>query len=417
MNNSQHPLRFLKQRKFMMVLPLLVLPFVLIIFLALGGGKGSAAPGPKSQSFQGINLRLPDAHFKKGKQKDKLGFYEDASRDSLKRKEALKKDPYFKKDSAEALQQIFEKSASRFNLGAELKNSLGNAAFPDSNEEKLVQKLSLLKQTLTKKRVDNLATVSRPAIPSSPAATDLTRLENTMRSLQTRPPEDPELTQLAGMLDKILLIQHPEKFSDSLGPAASKNKSASYSVSTEAPTSELFADLNHRPQNAFYGCSNEPESLSTGPAAMEAVIDQTQTLVPGAIVTLRLLQNLYIHGAVIPRNTLIYGSTRLNAERLTISVQTIRHQNGILPVSLQVYDLDGLEGIYVPGSINREVGKESAAQGIGSLGIESLDPSLGAQAASAGIQAAKTLMSKKIRLVRLTLEAGYKVFLIDQSKK
>jgi len=401
----------------MLVLPLLILPFVLIIFLALGGAKGSGLPGPKTQSFEGINLRLPDAHFKKGKQKDKLGFYEDASRDSLKRKEALKKDPYFKKDSAEALQQIFEKSASRFNLGAELKTSLGNAAFPDSNEEKLLQKLSLLKQTLTKKRVDNLATVSKPSLPSSPAATDLSRLENTMRALQARPPEDPELTQLAGMLDKILLIQHPEKLSDSLGPAAVKNKTASYSVSAEPASSGLSADLDHRPQNVFYGLSNEPESLSVGPAAMEAVIDQTQTLVPGAIVTLRLLQKLYIHGAVIPANTLIYGSTHLSGERLTISVQTIRHQNSILPVSLQVYDLDGLEGIYVPGSINRDVGKESASQGIGSLGLESLDPSLGAQAASAGIQAAKTLMSKKIRLVRLTLEAGYRVFLIDQSKK
>jgi hypothetical protein len=46
-----------------------------------------------------------------------------------------------------------------------------------------------------------------------------------------------------------------------------------------------------------------------------------------------------------------------------------------------------------------------------------MDPSLGAQAASAGIQAAKTLISKKVKLVKVTVKAGYQVLLRDNNQK
>ena len=41
MEQKTHSQKFLKQRKFFMVLPLLVIPFLVIIFAALGGGKGA----------------------------------------------------------------------------------------------------------------------------------------------------------------------------------------------------------------------------------------------------------------------------------------------------------------------------------------------------------------------------------------
>jgi Protein of unknown function (DUF3714). len=44
-----------------------------------------------------------------------------------------------------------------------------------------------------------------------------------------------------------------------------------------------------------------------------------------------------------------------------------------------------------------------------------LDPSLAAQAANTGIQAAKSLLSKKAKIVRVTLKAGYKVLLKDKN--
>jgi hypothetical protein len=107
----------------------------------------------------------------------------------------------------------------------------------------------------------------------------------------------------------------------------------------------------------------------------------------------------------------LYGVASLSGERLTVHVSSIRVGQAIVPVSLDVYDLDGLAGIRVPGAISRDVSKASADEALSGLGLASLDPSLGAQAASAGFQFAKSLASRKVRLVRVTVPAGYRVLL------
>ena len=85
----------------------------------------------------------------------------------------------------------------------------------------------------------------------------------------------------------------------------------------------------------------------------------------------------------------------MNSERLHVQLSSAVCNNEIYPISLKVYDLDGLEGIFVPGAITRDVTKEGISQGIGGMGITSLDPSLGAQAAAAGIETAKSSVEQK----------------------
>jgi hypothetical protein len=65
----------------------------------------------------------------------------------------------------------------------------------------------------------------------------------------------------------------------------------------------------------------------------------------------------------------------------------------------------------VPGALTRDVSKQSADEALSGLGIASVDQNLSAQAASAGLQFAKTLASRKVRLVRVSLPAGYRVLL------
>jgi hypothetical protein len=48
--------------------------------------------------------------------------------------------------------------------------------------------------------------------------------------------------------------------------------------------------------------------------------------------------------------------------------------------------------------------------------MSSLDNSLELQAASAGIEAAKGLLSKKAKLAKVTLKAGYHILLKDKSQ-
>ena len=79
--------------------------------------------------------------------------------------------------------------------------------------------------------------------------------------------------------------------------------------------------------------------------------------------------------------------------------------------------MDGMAGICIPGAITRDVAKESADRSMQEVSFSTMDPSIGAQAASAGITAAKTLFSKKVKLIKVTLKAGYHVLLRDEKQK
>src|SRR5690606_24886451 len=141
--------------------------------------------------------------------------------------------------------------------------------------------------------------------------------------------------------------------------------------------------------------------------AIGAVIHGTQTLVSGATVKLRLTEDVYINGQAIPKDHFVYGTATLSGERLGIEISHIRQGNALYPVKLSVYDLDGLPGIHVPGAITRDVAKQSGDQALQGLGIGSYNPSIGMQAASAGIELGRNLLSRKIKQVKVAVKAGY----------
>jgi hypothetical protein len=160
----EHSEQFIRQRKFMTVLPLLVLPFVIFFYIALGGGRGSVSANATRQQ-SGFNTVLPDAHFKKGKEKDKLGIYEEANKDSVKLHEQIKNDPYYGlqphaqdtiKNGVGQLQYILQHNAAKFDQQNYSKLLTSTATLSaDSNELRVIKKLEQLKKALNKKSPDN----------------------------------------------------------------------------------------------------------------------------------------------------------------------------------------------------------------------------------------------------------------------
>jgi conjugative transposon TraM protein len=117
---------------------------------------------------------------------------------------------------------------------------------------------------------------------------------------------------------------------------------------------------------------------------------------------------------LIPKDNFVFGTAFLNGERLEIEINSIRNGKALFPVRLEVYDMDGLPGIYIPGAITRDAGKQSAENSLGLMDVSSIDPSLKARAAATGITAAKSLLSKRLKQVKVTVKAGYKVLLKDK---
>jgi len=92
---------------------------------------------------------------------------------------------------------------------------------------------------------------------------------------------------------------------------------------------------------------------------IKVVIDEGLTGYAGSRIRLRLLDDLQAGPYLIKKGTYLYALiTGFTGQRVTLSVKSIVYQDKILPVKLEVYDLDGLEGLYVPESAFRDFTKD-----------------------------------------------------------
>jgi conjugative transposon TraM protein len=240
-----------------------------------------------------------------------------------------------------------------------------------------------------------------------------------MQAMSRSDGEDPEMQQLNGMLEKILDIQHPDRVQEKLKQTSESKRGQVFAVSgkgKEDRISLLQTNTETPATNGFFSLDDNAVA-DENQNAIQAVIHETQTIVNGSTVKLRLVNDVFINGIHIPKDNFLFGNASLNGERLGIKINSIRYNNSLFPVELSVYDMDGLDGIYIPGAITRDVAKQSADRSMQTIGMTSLDPSWGAQAASAGIEAAKTLFSKKVKLIKATVKAGYQVLLRDEKQK
>jgi len=393
-----------RKARAMLFLPLLIIPFLTLAFWALGGGKGEI----KEQTIhEGLNLQLPSAHTKDLKGETKLSFYETAERDSAKIREEMKNDPLFQ-------QSFYEDTAidsESFTYEPEPDKPM---KYSDPMEKKVYQKLHDLNVQL---HSDDL----KKPMDQGPESEDVSyqqpsidRLENLMQNMNRDSESDPELTQLNSMMEKILDIQHPDRVKERAHSGESQKMFFRIAkVGAHASISLLDTIEEENNRISFYGL--EDKSLPQENNAVEAVIHQDQTLVSGSIIKMRLLNDIYINNVLIGKGSFIYGKGSINGERLLIEIKSIKSGSSIYPVNLEVYDMDGLAGIYIPGAITRDAAKRSYENSMQSVDIGSYDPSVKGKITSAGIDAAKTLLTKKARQVKVFVKAGYRILLREKN--
>jgi len=365
---------------------------------------------------------------------DKLSIYMQADQDSVKKAEQLSKDPFFKQTSgqtpAEPATHSFMQEApvSPFNVNAQARSMSGLQHYSDSNEQKVRRKLAELQKQLQSNTDNN----TLPGFHNNPIASLLTDSEkpaipadySALLGQTSKKAPDPEMEQINGMLEKVLDIQHPERVKERLEEVSVKEKTKVFPV--QAQDEPIITDLfkgreiadsvirSGKINNHFYELStNSPVNRAGN--AIAAVIHENQSVVSGATIKLRLEQDMYVQGTLIPAGSFVHGEGKLNGDRYLIDIKSIHFGNSVFPVKLSVFGLDGLEGVQVDGAIGREVAKQGIDQGLQSMQLSSLDPSLSAQAASAGIETVKTLLSRKTRLVKVLLKAGHPVLLKDNS--
>lgn len=413
-----------KKRKMLLMLPLITLPFISILFYTLGGGKMSA-DAAENKIKKGFNFNLPIPKFKEDSSLNKMSYYDQAAVDSIKLQEQIKKDPNYSNN------KLLEQSQSPFvesdvTLKEFVRNGRGLNSEPlqSRNEKKIYEKLHLLQQAISQPSTVNKYGQDMSEFEnygsSNEVSTQIKDLEKMMSTMGESQP-DPELQQLSGMLENILDIQHPSRVAEKLLKNSESKKGKVYNVDSKKASVNITSlqenkAENNSQQNAFYTVE-EATNEDSPQNALEAFVHETQTIVSGSVIKLRLGGDAVIQGTVIPKNTFLYGVAALKGERLEIKIENLQYRSSIFPVQLAVYDIDGMEGINIPGAIGRDVAKASADRSIQTLGLTGVTDSWGAQAAGMGIEAAKSLLSKKVKLIKVIVKAGYQVLLYDEKQK
>ena len=402
-------------------LPVIMIPLLSVGFYALGGGReihiGMALT-------KGLNMNLPEAKFgTKKKGETKMGLYREAEQDSIRLRERRKMDPYYGwKDSGMELEHD-NGVVPRGTLGD--KPGSGGLIGPtatDTQAGELKRNLELLKSELTRQQQVVMASGSlggkvpgRMVYPGRSEETPMPFGPPALHGGQG----DPDLDKLNSLMDKVLKVRYPgDAPLRDTSPVAMQGRpvlALSVPAQEEVMTTLPVEDKDDL-ETGFIELDDRGRGDSLAESMIAAVVDGAQTLVSGEEVVFRTAADAMLGGTRVPKGTLVSGKAVLSGERLLISVNVVRTGSKVLPVALEVLDMDGMTGIRVKGSINRDASKESANEAVSSLGVTSLDPGIAGQATAAGLQAARSLLSRKIRLVRVGLPAGYKVWLRNRER-
>jgi hypothetical protein len=333
-----------KQRKFYLVIPLLVIPFLTMAFWALGGGHNNVQQATQAK---GIDMTLPEAQFK-DQQQNKLAVYQASTRDSAQN----------------GVSPSFLKAMGLHSDSAKI-NQLNTPPDADQSAMRIQAKLAQLNKQMNQPPT--------PAYDQQVEATEqkIRQLHQMVKSAKSgHSEEDPEMAQLSKMLTQIQQIQNPG------------------SVKVE----------------------KKPED-NTPFKAIPAVIDGKQKVMDGAAVRLKLTDSVLLKDQWIPKGQQIFGVCSVTNQRLLLTIQNIRLEKQIIPVSLTVFSLDGMPGIPAPEAELGGTASNGADNAIQSMQFMTMDASLGAQAAAGGINSLKGLVSKKVKKIKVKLTDQFPVLL------
>jgi conjugative transposon TraM protein len=388
---------FLKRNKPLLFLPLILIPFIVLIFYILGGGKlpkEDAQNQMKKDSVKGANYSLPEADRNIGIV-DKMEsaqaskeLTETRDYDILGEKDSLDSSSNF---SDQELNSTENPNQNQSGQSAGLNADVSNNLLSHIRQREEQAREDLLK---SQKETERDQEEEIKAQPKSGSIVANKTSESTLK-----PTGIEELDQIFRQNQQ--LIRKNDSLNQHLNEAIAKNEKA------ESEKSKHFT-LEKQGKSGF-------SSKQTAVPAIEAEVYETATVLTGNRVKLRLMEDTWLLETKIPKNTFLYGTCEVTNERLQIEIRQIPLGEKFVPVEITVCDLDGLPGLYVPDNASKKVAKEvgSSANTSSMFGVSNNPLTyMGMQAADRTAQS----LIKMIRIKKVTVKKNTLVYLINKSK-
>jgi conjugative transposon TraM protein len=148
-----------------------------------------------------------------------------------------------------------------------------------------------------------------------------------------------------------------------------------------------------------------------------AVVDENVTGYSGSRIRIRILEDLFVASLPLKKGTYLYAEiSGFSQQRVKLSITSIAREDKIIPVRLEIYDLDGLEGLYVPSSnfreFSRNLGTESV-QGFSNQGGAKDQQEFLMSAVDRIFTSTSSAISGLIRKNKAKVKYNSRVYLID----
>ena len=398
----------------LLFLPLVMIPFIVLIFFILGGGT---APGNENNETlttsvkDGLNYQLPEAD-------RTIGIVDKMEAAQSQSDRIATRD--YRIESEEGLQLITfvedsttlpddPKSENR----ADRNGSKGSDHSADQNDQDHLMAHVKRQEAQVKLEMEQAAKDTAVCAKGElskqvgqPAASNNDKPQQEAKSKSKEPEHHPSgIEEVEALYNRSLALER-------------QNDSLSFRLK-EANQREEKRALDHVRSYSLdkTGGSLSAKNKSTVaiPGAIRAEIYETATVLTGNRVKIRLLEDTRLNGREVRHNTFVYGTCRTDNERLQIEVQQIQTDGQFLPVKITVCDLDGLPGLYVPDNALRKVTKEVG----GSANTSSMMGFTGNPLTYAGVQAADRAARTVLQVVKqkkVTIKKNTLVYLINKTK-
>jgi len=395
---------YLKRNKPLLFLPLVLIPFIVLIFYILGGGENPGSEQTAEQSAEarpGANYELPDADHKL-EIRDKTELDKSSGDITLTHDyNILGDDGESKIDSTglDGHNEVSEDASEESLSEAEL-------AINTNDPDELLKHIQRREEQIRTELEDGEDTQAKPeplvrkAVSRKPSqVVDATKVSE-KESGTTLPVTGVEELDQVFRQNRQLSRQN-----DSL--RLNLQKAEAFQKQVEAEREQSF--------KLQKGSTSVFKPSTVGSSQLKAEVYETTTVLTGNRLKLRLLEDATLTGIRLPAGSFLYGTCEVANERLRIAIRQLPVGDSFIPVDISVFDLDGMEGLYVPDNASRKVMKEVGS----STNTSSMFGVTGNPLTYAGVQAAdRTAQSllRMIRIKRVTIKKNTQVWLINQSK-
>jgi conjugative transposon TraM protein len=396
--------------KMALFLPVVGVPFMAVIFWTLGGGAGTPANAAVATQV-GINMELPKA----GTTSITESKIASSNRQDTTRNRDLLIGNVPKTDTAAKGQMSFALAPD------------GASATPGTAADKQVEEAKR-QLALAQQLQQGSSTPAASAAPGYVPGSGLTP-EQQLAVAKEKQKRDMELMRSQQQIERLNSQMLAASGAASSASAASGGRPAVAAVAVVEPKKKItpktkalvvnqsdavvshFGNDAAQQGGASFQGFDATSGLETDANTLPAVIHESQEVTNGSLVKMRLTEAAVVNGHKLAANTFIYGKCSMSGERLSIAIVSLKSGGNIFPASLEVYDVDGLEGLHIPGAISRDQAKQAGAQGVNGLDMMTMSSNPATMAAGVAVSAIKNVGSAKIRQVKVKLKAGYNIML------